>query len=298
MRYRLPVTATERDFALEDRTVRVRTTGDPSGFPVMYFHGTPGSRLDLAFGDELIAATGVRLVSFDRPGYGGSSPSPFGLVSVARDALIIADQLGLARFATLGDSGGGPFAIATAAVGGERVTRIGVASGAGPFQEVPGAIEGLSEIDSRAVGLLPTNPAEAAATFTSSLEPILAAMNQGGDALRAAFEPLLSARDRVLFADPVVGRYQIASLREGLRQGVSGWGWDNVAYVGRWEIEVATVQTPALLWYGDEDLMAPLAHGRWLDEHLPNSRLVIRAGEGHFGLLDHLAEVLSELVAG
>ena len=80
--YRLPVMATERGCAIEDRTVRVRTAGDPAGFPVMYFHGTPGSRLDLAFGDELIAAMGVRLVSFDRPGYGGSSPSPFGLLSV------------------------------------------------------------------------------------------------------------------------------------------------------------------------------------------------------------------------
>ena len=290
--------ATERGFAIEDRTVCVRTAGDPAGFPVMYFHGTPSSRLDLAFEDELIAAAGVRLVSFDRPGYGGSSPSPFGLLSVARDALTIADQLGLARFATLGLSGGGPFAIATAAVGGEQVTRIGVASGAGPFQEVPGAIEALSEIDSRAVGLLPTNPAEAAATFASGFEPFLAAVNQGDDALRAAFEPLLSARDRVLFADPVVGGGFIASMHEGLRQGVSGGGWDNVAWVGRWEIEVATVQTPALLWYGDEDLLTPPAHGRWLDEHLPNSRLVIRAGEGHFGLFDHLAEMLSELVAG
>ena len=67
-----------------------------------------------------------------------------------------------------------------------------MASGAGPFEEVPGAIEGLSEIDSRAVGLLPTNPAEAAATFASGFEPFLAAMNQGDDALRAAFEPFLS----------------------------------------------------------------------------------------------------------
>ena len=110
--------------------------------------------------------------------------------------------------------------------------------------------------------------------------------------------PFSVARDRVLFADPVVGSCIIASMHEGLRQGVSGGGWDNVAWIGRWEIEVATVQTPALLWYGDEDLMAPPAHCRWLDEHLPNSRLVIRTGEGHLGLFDHLAEMLSELVAG
>lgn len=292
------MTAAERDFVVDDTTIRVRIAGDPTGFPVMYFHGTPGSRLDLAFGDGLIAAAGVRLVSFDRPGYGGSSPSPFGLLSVAHDALIIADQLGVERFATLGLSGGGPFAIATAALGSARVTRIGVAAGAGPFQEVPGAIEELSEIDTKALALLPASPVEAAATFASGFEPILLAVRQGDEAVRAKFEPFLSARDRMLLADPVVGGFLITSIREGLRQGVSGGGWDNVAYVGEWEIDVATIQTPVLLWYGDEDLMAPQAHGRWLDGHLPNARLVIRSGEGHLGIFEHLAEMLHELVTG
>ena len=156
------MTAAERDFVVDDGTVRVRIAGDPSGFPVMHFHGTPGSRLDLAFGDDLTARASVRLVSFDHLGYGRSSPSRFGLLSVAHLALTIADQLGVGSFATLGLSGGGPFALATASAGGPRVTRIGIASGAGPFQEVPGAIEELSEIDLRGVALLPDSPVEAA----------------------------------------------------------------------------------------------------------------------------------------
>lgn len=264
----------------------------------MYFHGTPGSRLDLAFGDELAAAANVSLVSFDRPGYGRSSASPFGLLAIAHEALNIADQLGLERFATLGLSGGGPFAIATAAIGGQRVARIGIASGAGPFQEVPGAIESLSGIDTRAVALLPDSAVEAAATFASGFEPILSAVREGDAAVRAAFEPLLSARDRVLFADPVLGASIVASISEGLRQGASGGGWDNVAWVGEWEIDVAAVQTPVLLWYGDEDLMAPPTHARWLEEHLPHARLVIRSGEGHLGIFEHLAEMLDELAVG
>ena len=91
----------EHDLVVDDRRIRVRTVGDPDGLPVVYFHGTPGSRLDLAFGDELVAAAGVRLISFDRPGYGGSSPGPFGLLRVAEDALQSADQLGVTRFASL-----------------------------------------------------------------------------------------------------------------------------------------------------------------------------------------------------
>jgi pimeloyl-ACP methyl ester carboxylesterase len=298
--YGLVVIAEERDVAVYGRTVRIRIAGDPAGYPVMYFHGTPGSRLDVVSGDELVAAVGVRLVSFDRPGYGRSSVSPFGLLAVAKDALNVADQLGVERFATLGLSGGGPFAIAiaTAAIGGPRVARVGIASGAGPFQEVPGAIDGLSEIDTRAVALLPDSPAEAAATFASGFEPILTAVREGDDAVRAAFEPFLSARDRVLFADPVVGASIIASIREGLRQGASGSGWDNAAYVGGWEIDIAAIQTPVLLWYGDEDLMAPPAHAQWLEEHLPDARLVIRSGEGHLGIFEHLAEMLDQLAAG
>ena len=288
----------EHDLVVDDRTVRVRTAGDPDGFPVVYFHGTPGSRLDLAFGDELAAAAGVRLISFDRPGYGGSTAGPFGLLSVAHDVLDIADQLGVDRFAPLGLSGGGPFALATGLVAGARVARIGVASGAGPFQEVPGALDGLSEIDARAAALLPENPTEAAVIFASYFEPLLAAARQGDDALLAQIQAVLSARDRELFADPSLGGSFIASASEGLRQGAEGAAWDNVAWVGAWEIDPAAISKPVLLWYGDEDLMATPAHAHWLDDHLPDARLVMRPGEGHFGILEHLPEMLSELIAG
>src|SRR5258706_1205347 len=89
------------------RLLRVRDGGDPDGAVVVYFHGTPGSRLDVCFGEQLAAERGVRLVAFDRPGYGGSTPAPFGLASIAADAHAVADGLGVARFATLGMSGGG-----------------------------------------------------------------------------------------------------------------------------------------------------------------------------------------------
>jgi pimeloyl-ACP methyl ester carboxylesterase len=286
----------ERDVVVADRTVRVREAGDPGGSPVLYFHGTPGSRLDVSFGDEIAAEAGVRLVSFDRPGYGGSSPGPFGLRSVGSDALIVASELGVQRFATLGLSGGGPFALATAAVDPGRVTRVGVASGAGPFQEVPGAADRLSEIDARAAGMIAGNPAEAAATFASGFLSS-EVLDQGDDAVREAFDGALSERDRILFADPVIGTKVIASMREGLRQGPGGAGWDNVAWVGPWDIDLAAIETPVLLWYGEDDLMAPPAHGWWLHEHLPNSQLVLRSGEGHFGHVDHFAEVLQALTA-
>jgi len=122
-------------------------------------------------------------------------------------------------------------------------------------------------------------------------------LDQGDDAVREAFDGALSERDRILFADPVIGTKVIASMREGLRQGPGGAGWDNVAWVGPWDIDLAAIETPVLLWYGEDDLMAPPAHGWWLHEHLPNSQLVLRSGEGHFGHVDHFAEVLQALTA-
>ena len=114
----------ETDVVRDGRVLRVRDAGDPLGSVVMYFHGTPGSRMDLSFGEQVAAEHGVRLVSFDRPGYGGSTPASFGLASIARDAQAVADQLGVDHFATLGQSGGGPFALAAAVVLGGRVVSL------------------------------------------------------------------------------------------------------------------------------------------------------------------------------
>jgi pimeloyl-ACP methyl ester carboxylesterase len=290
----MPVT--EFDVAFADKFVRVREAGSPSGRPVLYFHGTPGSRLDLAFGDDLVIDAGVRLISFDRPGFGGSPPGPFSLTSVARGAMEIADHLGLEEFATLGVSGGGPFALATAAAAAGRVTRVGVASGAGPFQLVPGAMDVLSDIDQQAVTLLPDDQVAAAETFASGFGAT-AVLDQDDDAVRASFDPVLCTRDRQILADPALLTAFIASVREGLRQGALGAGWDNVAWIGDWGFDLATITAQVLLWYGDEDLMAQPVHGYWLAEHLPNAVLVMRKGEGHLGLFEHFAEILQELCA-
>src|SRR5262245_34277007 len=108
--YRCAVT--EHNIARGDRVLRVSETGDPAGKPLFYFHGTPGSRLDVAFAERLATDGGVRMVAFDRPGYGGSTPAAFSLSSVAYDAAAVADALGIDEFATLGQSGGGPFSLA------------------------------------------------------------------------------------------------------------------------------------------------------------------------------------------
>jgi pimeloyl-ACP methyl ester carboxylesterase len=286
----------EIDIDRGGRVLRVRDAGEPSGPAVMYFHGTPGSRLDLSFGEQIAAGRGVRLISFDRPGYGGSTPAPFGLAAIAADAHAVADGLGVARFATLGMSGGGPGALAAATVPGGRVTCAGVASGAGPFRLVPGGLDNLDDNDRAAMALLPTDPAAAADAFAAGFEPLAErAASSGGPGMVAAFADLLSPRDRQLFQDQRFAGTLNDTMREALRTGTSGGGWDNVSWVGPWDVDLSAIRCPVLLWYGTDDRFAPLAHGLWLAENVPHARLVMRDGEGHFGIYEHLGEMLDAL---
>jgi pimeloyl-ACP methyl ester carboxylesterase len=289
---------TETDVSRGDRVLRVRDAGDPLGSPVIYFHSTPGSRLDMSFADELAAGMGVRIVSFDRPGYGGSTPASFGLASVARDAAAVADELGIDRFATLGQSGGGPFSLAAAAVLPDRVTRAGVAGGNGPFDLVPGALDILDDDDTAALALLPGDPAGAARGFGAGFEKLVSAFRDASPSeIIDNFHDLLSPHDREVMRDSRLTLAVGESMKESLRQGASGGAWDNVAWVGPWDIDPTTISRPVLLWYGDEDRFCPPTHAIWLRDNLPDARLVLRTGEGHLGFLEHTVEMLAALTA-
>ena len=246
----------------------------------------------MAWADHLLADVGVRWIAFDRPGYGGSTPTAFSVGSVAKMALQVADQYGLERFRTSGWSGGGPFALATAAIAGERVEAVNVIAGAAPFQLVPGALDLLSDGDRAAERLLPGDPEAACAGFIEGFDMTEAL--ESSTALYEAFEPLLSDSDRRLWGS--YSEHLLADMREAIGQGVVGCGWDNVAWIGAWDIDPTTVECPVLLWYGTEDRMSEPIHGHWFEENLPDARLTMREGEGHLQPFAHLAEMLAGLM--
>jgi pimeloyl-ACP methyl ester carboxylesterase len=200
-------------------------------------------------------------------------PSPFSLASVGNDALAVAEALGIAGFATLGHSGGGPFALAAAVVGGRR------------------ALDDLTEDDRAAHALLPGDPDGAARGFGVGFDE-LARLRLDDAAMLAALAPGLSTRDRELMEDSVYGHLVISSMREGLSAGVQGAGWDNVAWIGPWDIDLSQVCCPVHLWYGEDDLMVSPAHGQWLRDHVPDGTLTVRPGEGHLSIAEHLREIL------
>lgn len=278
------------------RTVALRQAGDPEGRPLVYFHGTPSSRLEASYADDLCAELGIRTICFDRPGYGESPAAPFSLASIASDTGALADTLGVDRFATIGQSGGGPFSLACAAVLGDRITRVGVASGPAPFALVPELGSALDDGDRQAVALLPDDEA-AAAQFAAGFEPLRALFTGSLAQITGGFRQMLSAHDGELLGRPEFATPLAAAMQESLRHGTSGGGWDNVAWVGPWDIDLDAIRRPVHLWYGEDDTMCPPIAGTWLDAHLPTATLVLRAGEGHMGVMEHAREILQTLVS-
>ena len=285
----------EYTVTLDEVTLGVRESGTPGGSPVLHFHGTPGSRLEMAWADDVVARAGVHLVTFDRPGYGRSTQLPFSLSRVAHLGIDLVDRLGWHQFATLGWSGGGPFALATAAAAAGRVSAVGVISGAGPVQEIPDELASLSGGDAEGAALSASDPDAAAAAFAGTFADLAEVSDEAQ--LLAALGPVLSERDQRVFARPTIAAALLRDIQEAFRQGPLGGGWDNVSWVGAWDFTLDAIQCPVLLWYGDEDLMAAPSAGSWLAAHLLNPRLTLREGYGHFAAFEHLPEMLDELTA-
>jgi pimeloyl-ACP methyl ester carboxylesterase len=269
----------------------VREAGAPDGRTVVFFHGTPGSRLDASAGDGVAASVGVRIVSVDRPGYGHSDPTRTSLCGVAHDVEVFTDTLGVDRFGVLAVSGGGPFALATSALMAARVSYVGLVAAPGPYLEVPGAMDQWSEEDVRLARGLPQAADRVVEKIVVDAQPLLA-MRDDDKALRGWVETVLGGVDVHAMPTGVIDS-EVANLKESLRQGATGLAWDNVAWSGPWGFDLAEVRCPVSLWYGDSDPLVPSFHGEWFAAHLPNVvEFVVVPGAGHLALMRHWGDML------
>lgn len=197
----------------DGRTVAYTDLGSGEGHPVVFFHGAPSSRLALTAIDAALADAGVRVLAPDRPGFGASSPLPGrSIADAVDDAGALATRLGLDRFAVAGHSSGGPYAVAAAALLGDRVTAAVVAAGVTDMSWA-GARAGYVEVELD----LMDQPDEDAATATAVRR--FGADGSGflGDAGFA-----MPAPDVALLDDPDEGGDQFTDIIEAFRQGVAG----------------------------------------------------------------------------
>jgi pimeloyl-ACP methyl ester carboxylesterase len=281
--------------AADGRRLSTQLYGDPDGRPVFLLHGTPGSRLGPHPRSAVLNRLGVRLISFDRPGYGGSDRLAGRRVAdAAHDVLAIADAYGLRKFAVVGRSGGGPHALACAALLPERVTRAAIL-----VSLAPRGADGLDWFD----GMAQSNVTEFTAA-ADGYEGIAAHTRAMADAIRADPASLIAQLqsdlpdpDRRVVADRGIRSMLIETYAEAMRTSEYGWIDDAIAFCSPWGFEPEAVTVPVLLWHGANDVFSPVSHAGWLAGRIPSATVVVQAGAAHFGALDVLPDILRWLSA-
>jgi pimeloyl-ACP methyl ester carboxylesterase len=273
----------------DGRTLTAHETGDPTGELVLVHHGTPGSGGLAPWWAADAAARGIRLVGYDRPGYGGSGRHVGRTVAdAAADATAIADALGVDRFHTWGASGGGPHALACAALLPDRVVAAATLASVAPWDAY-----GLDWLD----GMGEDNLDEFghAADGEHALRPYLA--TQSG-LLRSVTAAQLAVAMRTLLppADVAVltgafAEYLRDNILAGLAVGEEGWLDDDLAFTADWGFDPAEIRVPVLVVQGRQDLMVPFAHGTWLAAHIPGCTARLSDTDGHLTLSADLGPV-------
>lgn len=262
----------------------------PRGSPVFYLHGTPGSRVGPLPKHGLLYRLGIRLITYDRSGYGDSDRQVGRQVGdVASDVASIADRLGLDRFAVVGRSGGGPHALACAALLGDRVTRAAVLVGLAPH-----SAEGLDWFDGMAESNIEEylTAMEGLAQLTARL--VVAAEKIKNDPVQlvnAIYDDLTEA-DREVAADTAIRLMLVQNYAEALRRSPYGWIDDAIAFCSPWGFDPADITVPTRLWHGAEDVISPASHSRWLAERIPTASVAIQRGVAHFHALQVLPDLL------
>lgn len=282
--------------ALSDgRRLDVYVSGPEGATPLIWHHGTPGSRVTSRHLERSVHAHGLRLVTMSRPGYGSSSRRRGRrVVDVVADTAEVLAWLGVDQCVTSGASGGGPHALACAA----RLRGVAgclVIAGVAPYDAAD-----LDWLD--AMGQDNLDEFAAAIEGEDPLRHHLDALE--GDFRDISPEEIVDAMSSVLpdvDRAALTGEYALdvaAGFREALASGVDGWLDDDLAFVNAWGFDLAEVITPTMLWQGDRDLMVPFAHGRWLAGALTHAMAHLVEGEGHLSIAEGaIDEMLDELVA-
>lgn len=261
------------------RRLQVLEEGDPEGKPVFGFHGTPGSRLispPIALDAK---KKGIRLLSYDRPGYGRSTPNPGRSIGdVASDVAAIADDLGLERFAVWGHSGGGAPALACAASLEGRVVGAACLSGVAPYPaEGLDWLAGSGDFNVEDFQLMLRDRAAWEQKTAQDREQML-----GWNAfqLREGFASLCSEVDRRALTDDNV-EFLLRQMHEGLRPGIEGIRDDSISTILPWGFDITQIRVPVQVWHGGQDLFVPVSHGQWLSARIPHAESHIEPDQGH-----------------
>jgi pimeloyl-ACP methyl ester carboxylesterase len=246
---------------------------------VFWHHGTPNIGSPPAPLFPASDRLGIRWVSHDRPGYGGSTPRPGrDIASAAGDVARVADALGIERFAVVGHSGGGPHALACAALLPDRVLAVVSGAGLAPF--------GVNGLDWFA-GMSPVGEASLRAAVAGRAE------KERFEAANTAEDPGFVPADWAALEGP--WSWLGSMVGPAVANGPGALVDDDLAYVSPWGFDPAEVVAPVLLLHGGLDRVVPAAHGRWMAAHLPSADLWLSPDDGHVSILNSAVPALDWL---
>jgi pimeloyl-ACP methyl ester carboxylesterase len=236
----------------------------------------------------------LRFIGVDRPGYGYSDPWPeASLLDCAEDFVRVADHLRLERFAALGVSGGGPYAIVLGALAPERVKGVAIVSGLGMLDRA-GALEGMSEGNVEEIKMA-----------VDSLDDLATALGETTEAIRqdpeesfAELSDELPEVDRQMLERPDIRAFLIETFQEAVRQSATGWIDDNLRQVRPWPFRLDEIGgVEVRIYHGEADVLVPAHHAKHLAEGIPGSRLHLYPGEGHLSFDKYNKDIVKTLLA-
>ena len=262
---------------------------------VVWFHGTPGARRQVPEAARRIAdERGVRIVAFDRPGVGLSTPHLYrNLIEFVGDLEAAVDHLGIDRFSTVGLSGGAPYALAAAYVLPDRVPSVGILGGVVPSGGEDGTGGGLVSLATRFKPLLPIISEPVGALLTAFVRVARPVASPALD-LYARFAP---AGDRRVLQVPENKEMFIDDLLNSGRHGMRAAAYDAILFTRWWGFSVRDLRVPVVWWQGDQDNIVPLAHAEHIVPLIPGAELRVCEGDGHLGGLGLSEEVLDTILA-
>lgn len=264
--------------------------GPADGKPLFYFHGSPSSRVEsmMYISDELLKSLDVRLIAADRPGLGLSDSQPNRrILDFPKDILALADHLNIKRFSVLAYSLGGPYGLACAFAIPERLSKVGIVSGAAMFTE-PELMKNINE-GTRKFLTMPRESPFASRLFLGMMMGLMPRLAPRQFIAGAA--SVLPASDRqIVDSDPEFRQGFIRMVREATRQGTRGAFHESLLSVTEYGFRLQEIQAPVMLWHGEVDQNIPVEMARYVESAIPKCDAKFHPEEGHLSLFKKYAE--------
>ncbi len=261
----------------------VETAGDRTGRPILVHAGSPNSRHLFSGWIQDATERGAWLICYDRPGYGGSTARPGRTVADgAREVRRIAEELGLRRLAVWGFSGGGPYAIASAALLPDFVVAACAVGSIAPYGAPD--LDYFSGMGEENVADIRLTLRDLEAARRKADEDRASMLATPADALSQALPTLLSAVDAAVVTGEWA-EFLADSMRTGLAPGAEGWWEDSIAHLSPWGVDLAKITVPVKIWHGRHDQFVPIQHGAWLAKHVAGAEAELSDSDGHLTLL-------------